>query len=743
MRNIFLGKEISRFSMSILLAVALAALAGCGAGVAAGPGVSGITIALTDSAGQPVTSISSSGAPATVRATVRDAAGNPINGVVVTFSTDPALATITPASATARTDASGVTSLVTLSPASLAAAGAGTITATANIDSVASASGVVSTATITGSATYTVGAAAVTITPPVFGIGVASLSAFGTTSVAVTVSSNGVPVTAQQTVSFTSPCASSGKAVLSPSAPTVSGVATASYRDNGCAGTDTITASVSGITSSFATLTVTAPATGSIQFVSVTPASITLKGMGGVGRQESSQVIFKVVDTGGNPIGGKTVSFSLSTSVGGIALSTTTAISDPTTGQVVVGINSGTVSTPVRVTASTVSGTSKLTTQSDQLTITTGIPDQQNFSLSATTFNIEGWSIDGTPTVLTARLADHFGNPVPDGTAVNFTTEGGSVNSSCLTNCPNGVCPPAGTPPTGTCSVTLTSQNFRPANGRLTVLAYAVGEEGFTDLNGNGMADNPATPAEMIDANGVSTDMGEAYVDYNENGVRDAATEPFIDFGGNVVDGSPDFQYNGPDGQYNGVLCDHSAVPGSSAVACSVQKGTHVRGSSVVVFSGSTASITINGGATIALPTCQTGTPIGSPGAPKTFTVTVVDLHGNAMPAGTTVAFSADNGTITSAASYIVPNTSGCRTGVFCPTSAASAIFGNIQVTMKSDATSTDGTAGVAEGFSPPSSGVPATSSTCKNTNGSSGTFTVTVTTPGGLITTQTMTVTD
>jgi hypothetical protein len=53
-------------------------------------------------------------------------------------------------------------------------------------------------------------------------------------------------VATPQNVTFSSPCASSGKAVLSTGVATVAGVATGSYRDNGCAGTDPVSASVAG-----------------------------------------------------------------------------------------------------------------------------------------------------------------------------------------------------------------------------------------------------------------------------------------------------------------------------------------------------------------------------------------------------------------------------------------------------------------------------------------------------------------
>jgi len=597
-----------------------------------------ITFALTNAAGAPVTSVST-GAPATVKATVKDAAGAAVANAVVTFSTDATLATITPAT-TALTDASGVAT-VTLNSAGLAAAGATTITATAQVGTPPAA--------VTGSIGFAVGAAAVTISAPVLGVGAAPLSAFGTTSIQVTVSSGGAPVATPQNVTFSSPCASSGKAVLSTGVATVAGVATGSYRDNGCAGTDAISASVAGITSASTNLVITPPTVGSIQFVSATPASISLKGTGGV---STSQVVFKVVDTGGNPISGKTVTFALSTAVGGITLTPTpsTATSDAA-GLVVTNVNSGTVSTPVRVTATTpgaAAGTT-LTTQSNALTVTTGIPAQDSFSLSATKLNPEFRDVDGNTTVLTARLADHFRNPVPDGTVVNFTTEGGSIVASCETSA-------------GTCSSTMTSQAPRPVDGRVTVLAYAVGEESFIDLNGNGVADLVAN--EMIDINGNSTDMPEAFRDDNENGIHDAG-ETFIDFNGDgVYNGSGGIAFVKPDigdGYYNGVLCDPVDAPpvGSNpSTTCwgppgKQSKAIDVRGSLVIVFSGSNAVVSqIAPGIPIDLKGCNP-----SSGTTTRVDLRIVDVVGNPMPVGTTITVTTSDGTMTGTSTFIQPNT--------------------------------------------------------------------------------------
>jgi len=673
---------------------------------------------------------------------VRDAAGVGVPSVVVTFTTNTALGTLIPASGTALTDATG-TATVGLTAASLTAAGAATLTATSQVGTTA----------VTGSIGYSVGAANVTITNFTFGVGGAGqppLSAFGTTSVSVTVNSNGVPVTSPQTVTFSSPCAGSGKAVLTPSVLTgAGGVAIASYRDNGCGGTDVVTASVSGIANASSTLTVAAPTTGSIQFISATPTSITLKGTGGAGRQESSQVIFKVVDTGGNPIGGKNVDFSLSTSLGGITfangLITSSAISDATTGQAVVTVNSGTISTPVRVLASTpgaVAGVT-LTTQSDQLTITTGIPDQDSFSVSATKLNIEGLNFDGETTVLTARLSDHFSNPAPDGTAVNFIAEGGQMVSSCITV-------------NGACSATMTSAAFRPLNGRVTVLAFAVGEESFIDLDGDGLADHSLPPLnpndEMIDANGASTDMAEAFVDYNENGVRDAigagpALEPFIDFNSNGT-------FDPADGQYNGVLCNETTGT-STAGTCAASKSIHVRRNFPIVFSGSDAVIRFFDSAKNPIPAtgivfapCNAADP--NPFIPPTLDVlvTITDVNGNIMPVGTTVVFATTNGTFVSTpTSFVVPNSTACLnasgpgfatgtppSGFVCPGSSGTPVapavpVGNPPLTytvkIKSQATES-GTSG---------------SFTCNNPANSPGVFSVTVTTPKAVVTTNSITV--
>ncbi len=706
----FLRGEHSRFSAWLFLAATFAVLAGCGSGGSGGTptktGTAGagstagslttpstatttatpvptLTIALTNAAGTTITSITS-GVSGTVKATLKDATGAVVPNSVVTFTVaDTTLATMTPAAGTALTDATGVAT-ITLNAVGLAS-GATTINASAQVGTPPTA--------VTGTLGFAVGASAVTVSAPVLGVGAAPLSAFGTTSLTVTVSSGGTPVTAPQNVTFSSSCASSGKAVLSTAVATVNGVATGSYRDNGCAGTDTITATAAGVTSAATSLVITPPTVGSIQFVSATPSSISLAGTGGV---STSQVIFKVVDTGGNPLSGQTVTFALSTAVGGITLTPAsgTATSDAN-GQVVTTVNSGKVSTPVRVTASTPgagAGTT-LSTQSNGLTITTGIPTQNGFSLAATKLNLEAWEVDGNTTVLTVFLNDHFGNPVPDGTVVNFTSDGGTIIGTCSTT-------------NSTCNVTMTGTNPRPPNGRVVVLAYAIGEESFIDLNGNGVAD--LLPTNEMVINGISTAMPEAFLDANENGVRDPG-ETFIDFNGNG-------KYDVADPTvYHGVLCDSVDAPpvGSNpASMCSPIKSIDVFKNLTVVFSGSHAYISqISPAGTIDLGGCTT------PGKTYEVDLRVVDVNGNPLPVGTTIAVTTSDGTMTGISNFTEANTN------VTPAVGAAThpvfIKNDVVVTAGPPATCTDPTP--------------------------SGFLTVTVTTPGGVnspvTTTQTFTV--
>lgn len=604
--------SLKRVMATVLLGV-LPLVAGCGGSTGGNSGSSGQTIivGVSSLALQITTPSLQLSQSTTATATFHKADGTPASGIPVNFTTT--LGTLTPANGVVTSDANG-SATITLTAGLIA--GSGQLNASATVDNKL----------VTTTGLFVINPPPLHLANlqlnPVPGAAGINLGASQGVSVEVQDAANNKYTNQPVSVVFTTLLA--GNTISTP-VTTINGVATTTYKALASSGSETITASISGSSVSIP-LTVIPLSAGSISFVSASPITIGLKGMGGSGIQETSLVTFKVVDTSNAAKPNQSVDFTLNTTLGGITLGanglTTDHGSTDQNGLVTTIVHSGTIATPVRVTASTTVPivptpsapplTTTLFTQSDQLSIGTGIPAQDGFSLSVANMNPEAWNVDGVTTAVTVRLSDHFHNPVPDGTAVSFTTSGGLIGSSCRTVL-------------STCTVNWVSQNPRPlaltgarADGRAVVLGYAIGEEAFVDsVNGNGVAD----PGEF-------TDTSEAFRDDNENGVRDA-NEPFIDFNGNRA-------FDGPDGKYNGVL------QGAAFVGAPTSK--NVFGNLVIVMSSSAANIT-SAPASIA--------------APGGFSVTVTDINGNTMPSGTTIAVTAPFGTLTGLISFTVPQNTG------------------------------------------------------------------------------------
>jgi hypothetical protein len=462
-----------------------------------------VTSSGTSSGGVPTISLSLSTAtvttatPATVTAIVKDATGVGVAGQVVKFSTVDGLGTL--AVTSALTDATGSAS-TTLTATSATQSGADQVVATTTVNNTP----------LQASQGFQLTASSVTIASVV--PDTASLGAYGQTNVQVNLAGTipGTPVI----VSITSACIASGKATLTPaSATTTSGVASFTYHDAGCGATsttDTLNASVTGSAATGSViLTIALPTANSINFVSATPTSIFLKGSG---YAETSTIVFKVLDTAGNGLPGQNVLLHATTLAGGLTLDgmqTDETKPSDSTGQVSVLINSGTVPTPVRVSATLVAEPS-ITTVSSSLSIAVGLPSQLNFSLSQGTRNIEGFDIDGTKNTYNIIASDRLGNPVPAGTSINFIAEGGQVVQSALTTIDSSGLARA--------TANFVSSSPRPADGRITVVAYALGEESFIDLNGTN----------VYAAGDPFQDLGNIYLDRYYNGVYNANDDQFI-----------------------------------------------------------------------------------------------------------------------------------------------------------------------------------------------------------------------
>jgi hypothetical protein len=386
---------------------------------------------------------------------------------------------------------------------------------------------------------------------------------------------NNNPVTDPADIFFSSPCINVGLSEINPVvAQNTNGTINATYTARGCSGNDEVTAQTILNGTSFSaevTINTTAAPLGSITFTNAEPNIIGIKNSGAI--PEQSVVSFKVTNTSGGPVPNQDVTFELDSSVGGIFLSNAQGITNQS-GIVTTTINAGSIPVPVRITATANQNGTISKAVSSSLVITTGIADADSFSVGAVTPNIEGWERDGISTQIVARAADRYNTPVPDKTSIAFQAEGGVINPSCETI--NGVC-----------SVTFTSQNPRPQDGRVTILATILGEENFIDLNGNGQFDGS-----LLTANEIQTDLSEPFRDDNENGIHDNAIEPFIDTDKN---GSR----SAANGNFDGLLCNDNC--GSSTLIISSQV--------VIVLSQSTLSIDIldSTGAAITPPLNITG----------------------------------------------------------------------------------------------------------------------------------------
>jgi len=399
------------------------------------------------------------------------------------------------------------------------------------------------------------------------GIGQSPLAAGGSSGLSlnlVDIANNNQSFGGTADVVFSSACIGDGLAEVVPNPATVnSGGVSASYRAQGCSGDDMITArvQVNGEALQATGVVNVEPAElGSISFVDANPDSV---GLQGSGRQTTSRVTFRVEDVSGGPVVQENVRFSLNTSVGGISITPLEGTTDGN-GEVQTTVSAGTVATTVRVTATVTRDGETISSQSDQLVVSTNIPDNNSFSVAVECFNIEGWRRDGTTTGITIRAADRFNNPVPDGTAISLTTEGGSVQPGCQTT-------------GGSCSVAWTSQDPRPQAfngcdsvngtagsdaqcsvvgsegasraGRSAVLVTAIGEESFTDLNGDG----------RFDEGEQFGDLPEAFRDDDSDGTRDLGAQ-FRNGGEEFLDFNNNGSYNSADGLFTGTLCNDPAA---------------------------------------------------------------------------------------------------------------------------------------------------------------------------------------
>ena len=193
-------------------------------------------------------------------------------------------------------------------------------------------------------------------------------------------------------------------------------------------------------------------------------------------------------------------------------------------------------------------------TDPTQVTVTTnpGVISQRHFSVKAsdlfpTVVDTSNNTYTETEVTITARIGDRNNLSITNPQTIQFRTEYGLINpGSCETD------------ENGTCSVTWIADASPFAAGlgpvyQVTITAFALGEEAFTDTNGNAVFD---------DGDAGFEDLEEPYIDANENDIFDAG-----DFIIDVASTNDPTGVNGAhdigDGFFNGGGCTHSSLCGT------------------------------------------------------------------------------------------------------------------------------------------------------------------------------------
>lgn len=451
-----------------------------------------LTLALVDSSNAATDVVSSSGFT-TLRATLRFDDGTSVVQKTIDITGDLTKVSF-PEGSSQITDSSGVATIkLGRNPSNTG--GSGSLLASASISAV-DYLGKTQTTVVTGGVDYSLGLAVgvAKLSLVSLEVGTANLSAYGTRQITVQANLGTVASTSPVQVSFSSNCGQVSPATVTTNA---AGIATTSFTATdvvgttvsslGCGGkTVEISASAVGADSVRKSLSVTAAPAVNLGFVVPVNSSKSRIYLANSGGATQTSVDFLLTNARGEAIPSQDVLLTLKTVNGGIPKATfNTALNvNPVTlttdslGKVTVPVFSGTVPTNVLVNASLVSDPS-IKTDSSVVVIASGRPAQARVSLVPAKRAIRGFNFDGATTTLTMSLADRQGNPVPDGTAVNFVSEAGvMIPPTCITGAVAG---------DSQCSVTIRTQNPRNASrkGYVSILAYAAGEEDFTDLVGD------------------------------------------------------------------------------------------------------------------------------------------------------------------------------------------------------------------------------------------------------------------
>lgn len=151
---------------------------------------------------------------------------------------------------------------------------------------------------------------------------------------------------------------------------------------------------------------------------------------------ESTDITYAVVDSTGAPIdlgSAVEVTFRFGARPGGGEELYPMAATTGADGRVSTTLHSGTIAGVVQVVAEISHGSSTIRSQPVSIAIHGGLPDQEHFGVGPTTFNVPFVTF-GIQDTINAFVGDKYGNIVEPGTRVYFSTTGGMIEGSAVTD---------------------------------------------------------------------------------------------------------------------------------------------------------------------------------------------------------------------------------------------------------------------------------------------------------------------
>ena len=293
---------------------------------------------------------------------------------------------------------------------------------------------------------------------------------------------------------------------------------------------------------------ITVVAVSTLQYQSATTKP--LLGIASSGRETSTPIAFKVLNSSNQAIPDIDVSFEVS-GVGGASI--TPVVKTDSAGIATATLRSGDSVGVVIATATvtaTIGASQRVSASHPGTPIVGGKPSDSGFQVSCVSKVLQA-AVSNPPPALTtdctAKLVDRFSNPVGLATSVAWFTEAGSISSPVNSKAQSGATPAADT---GEAKTTFSSSGRyppyqvtpmpgekyetsatdparrNPRDMAVAVIAVVAGEEHFVDGSGSGPTQGQINgrwdPGEWF------TNLGEPLVDLNDNGVWDPG-EQFID----------------------------------------------------------------------------------------------------------------------------------------------------------------------------------------------------------------------